>query len=461
MNEPIETEVVPTQALTVRDTGGALSYALGIEELHRNLEFVRQVMRQEMREGQDFGKIPGTGDKPTLLQPGAQKLLLTFNLTETVKKETLREYPNFHREYAFTVTVKAQNGKEWDGIGTCSTLETKYRYRKAERKCPKCGKHTIIKGKEEYGGGWLCFGKKGGCGAKFEHNDPAITDQQVGRVEHDNPPDYWNTVQKMAFKRALVHAAINATNTSDLWTQDLEPEDDGQGESEPPPKAPAASKASPRTSSGKQAAPPERRPNQNGSKGQPDKSATDSTRTWMIGQLHANPGMEARKIVSEFFTKVDALLPGSEQLEDLPLHYVPTTKQELASLSGAIAAFEAGEPAAMPYRHPMQPSAPKDKPKPIEVPRDQDAGQQEEAERAIRPDWQVVTGKVERVSVKTGTKKNGEEWTLYGIKIGDDWFNSFSSRIGRFAQAVEKDEGNVELFYSEDSEGRFTAEEIR
>jgi hypothetical protein len=34
--------------------------------------------------------------------------------------------------------------------------------------CPVCGVvGAIIKGKPEYGGGWLCFQKKGGCGAKF------------------------------------------------------------------------------------------------------------------------------------------------------------------------------------------------------------------------------------------------------------------------------------------------------
>lgn len=37
------------------------------------------------------------------------------------------------------------------------------------RTCPKCGRDAIIKGKEEYGGGYVCFKKhkEGGCGAKF------------------------------------------------------------------------------------------------------------------------------------------------------------------------------------------------------------------------------------------------------------------------------------------------------
>ena len=38
--------------------------------------------------------------------------------------------------------------------------------------CPKCGKvKPVIKGKEEYGGGWVCFKKKGGCGATWQDAD--------------------------------------------------------------------------------------------------------------------------------------------------------------------------------------------------------------------------------------------------------------------------------------------------
>jgi hypothetical protein len=43
--------------------------------------------------------------------------------------------------------------------------------------CPKCGKDAIIKGKEEYGGGYLCFKKKGGCGAKFKTLNDLIPDK--------------------------------------------------------------------------------------------------------------------------------------------------------------------------------------------------------------------------------------------------------------------------------------------
>jgi hypothetical protein len=48
--------------------------------------------------------------------------------------------------------------------------------------CPKCGAAAIIKGKAEYGGGWVCFKKKGGCGAKFAY-DPAEGEPPVEHVK--------------------------------------------------------------------------------------------------------------------------------------------------------------------------------------------------------------------------------------------------------------------------------------
>jgi hypothetical protein len=41
-------------------------------------------------------------------------------------------------------------------------------------------------------------------------------------VEHDNPADYYNTVLKMAKKRAHVDAILTATAASDIFTQDVE-----------------------------------------------------------------------------------------------------------------------------------------------------------------------------------------------------------------------------------------------
>lgn len=213
MNDPQET------AVAVREHH-AVAHTLTVDEVKRRLEFVKQVMANAMEEGVDYGTIPGCGDAKTLLQPGAQKLALTFQIYPQVSKEVLREYPNYHREYEFTIRVGGPTGA--DGVGTCSTLESKHRYRQGQRVCPSCGKPTIIKGKAEYGGGWICFEKKGGCGQKWPDTATEIADQQVGQIENPNPSDCWNAARKVAFKRAMCHAMITYTNSSMLWTSDLE-----------------------------------------------------------------------------------------------------------------------------------------------------------------------------------------------------------------------------------------------
>jgi len=222
---------------------------LSVTQVKAGLVAIHEVMRDCMTEGQDYGKVPGCGDKPGLFQPGAQKLSMMFQLNPEVRQETITDYQNLHR--GFRLIVRVTSGSKFaDGVGECSTLESKYRYRNGAKKCPKCGKETIIKGKAEYGGGWLCFEKKGGCGFKWPDGAKEIESQDTGKVEHDNPPDFWNTVRKMAFKRAFVHAIINATNTSELWSQDLEDlAANGvvaQPDSKPAPKTPTANQNVPK-----------------------------------------------------------------------------------------------------------------------------------------------------------------------------------------------------------------------
>lgn len=188
-----------------------------IDELLNKVALVMETMKATMRDGEHFGKIPGCGDKPALLKAGAEKLGMVFRLKARFDVSE-RDLGHNHREYF--VKCILSDGSE--GVGSCSTMEGKYRYRGGERKCPECGKATIIKGKAEYGGGWLCFAKKGGCGAKFAEDDKSITDQQVGKVEHDNPADFYNTCLKMGKKRAHVDAIITSTACSDIFTQDIE-----------------------------------------------------------------------------------------------------------------------------------------------------------------------------------------------------------------------------------------------
>jgi predicted RNA-binding Zn-ribbon protein involved in translation (DUF1610 family) len=76
-----------------------------------------------------------------------------------------------------------------EGDGSCNSRETKYRYRTSERVCPACGQATIIKGRDDYGGGWLCYAKKGGCGAKYKDGDKTIEEQKTGRIPNPDIAD--------------------------------------------------------------------------------------------------------------------------------------------------------------------------------------------------------------------------------------------------------------------------------
>jgi hypothetical protein len=69
---------------------------------------------------------------------------------------------------------------------------------------------------------WYCNPKKGGCGAKINFNDPRIENQQHGKIENPDIADTYNTVLKMAKKRAYVDATITAAAASDMFTQDME-----------------------------------------------------------------------------------------------------------------------------------------------------------------------------------------------------------------------------------------------
>jgi len=207
---------------------------MSLEEVKGNVGLIQQVMKEVMHKGEHYGVIPGCGDKPTLLKPGAEKLCTTFRLSPTYDISKT-ELDRGHREYEIVCTLThIPTGQVFgQGVGSCSTMESKYRYRDARRKCPECGNESIIKGKAEYGGGWLCWAKKGGCGAKFEEGDPAIEDQDQGKVENPDPADQYNTVLKMAKKRAHVDAVLTVTAASDLFTQDIEDGMNGREDSQP------------------------------------------------------------------------------------------------------------------------------------------------------------------------------------------------------------------------------------
>jgi len=205
-----------------------IALALPNEDKFRNdmqaINRFQQIVHSTMIPNLDYGIIPGTS-KPTLLKPGAEKIAKLLGLSdqyEILDKAEDWDKPLFRYLIKCRLIHLASGSIISEGLGECNSMEGKYRWRDAKRKCPYCGAEAIIKGKVQYGGGWICYGKIGGCGEKWPDGDPEIENQEIGKVENEDIYSQVNTILKMAKKRALVDAALSAGRLSDIFTQDVE-----------------------------------------------------------------------------------------------------------------------------------------------------------------------------------------------------------------------------------------------
>lgn len=146
-----------------------------LNTIKQNINLIHSLMKEVMQENQHYGLIPGCGSKPSLLKAGAEKLCFMFRLRPVINLAADVQFnpmPNGHMEYRVICHILNVDGLELaTGLGSCSTLETKYRWR---------------------------FGKQ------------------------SNPADFYNTCFKMAKKRAHVDGTIAAIAASDMFTQDGE-----------------------------------------------------------------------------------------------------------------------------------------------------------------------------------------------------------------------------------------------
>lgn len=177
------------------------------QEVIDQIKAIQSLMKEAMKEGEHFGKIPGCGDKLVLLKPGAEKLAFMFRLAPTYQIK-IRDYDNGHREYEIITTLThIPSGQViGQGVGICSTLESKFRFRYIDSPY-KPSQSEAEKLKAAGKGRW----RKNGSSWIWQD-----------KIESDNLADNFNTVLKMAKKRSLVDAILTATAASDIFTQDLE-----------------------------------------------------------------------------------------------------------------------------------------------------------------------------------------------------------------------------------------------
>lgn len=210
-----------------------LANAMSVKDMISLQNLIKEYMAGLMKEGVHYGKIPGAGDKKVLLKPGAEMLCSSLQLRPSFE---MAEKPGKgeHREYVATCTLRHGSNGAFvaSAMGACSTLESKYRFRVEKVDSGKPIPHDARDNKGHYKAQGFAMGKDDATGKWIWC--------KISRVEHDNPADYYNTCLKMAQKRALVAAVLNATGASDTFTQDLEEQQDYGGPQEEEPPAPVA-----------------------------------------------------------------------------------------------------------------------------------------------------------------------------------------------------------------------------
>lgn len=260
--EVIEGEVVERGLVTVPDEGltGAGTFALAamsdadfddrLAALVKHRKRVAQIQRALMKPNVHYGVIPGT-DKPTLYQPGAELLCDIYRLRARLVVHRIvgdgEATPHLSYQTECYLHLGSLDGPVVaHASGTANSWEKRYRYRQAERVCPNCQKPAVIKGKAEYGGGWLCWPKKDGCNSKWAAGDKAIEGQEVGQVDNPDPFDLDVVLDAMAAKRAFVHATRRGCAVSDLFTSDIEDLPGFEPPREDAPTAPRTARSAPK-----------------------------------------------------------------------------------------------------------------------------------------------------------------------------------------------------------------------
>ena len=166
-------------------------------------EQVRTCTRAVLRDGVDYGIIPGAGDRKVLLKPGAEKLLQWFGFGFTCDRTDLEVDEDGQKQgvtYRCTVTKQLPDGR----VAAITTCEGYAGY--DEAKFYKPVTDTARHQAEARERGWAAKDKRAADPTKWKN------------LSSYRAP--WNTILKMAQKRAIVGAAITATAAAGLFGQE-------------------------------------------------------------------------------------------------------------------------------------------------------------------------------------------------------------------------------------------------
>lgn len=213
-----------TSLINASDSPTEMSVKLN--NMLQHMKLTQTFFKQAMKKDQDYGVIPGT-DKPTLLKAGAEKLNELYGYSAVLKNiSEQKDYETGFYEAVVTVQLISKKTGEIvaEGVGCANTYESRYRYRWVfANQLPKGIDKDSLKSETKQG--------KSGEYTRY-------------RIENDNLFDLWNTVLKMAKKRAYVDVTLSATRSSGIFTQDMEDFKDYAGDTEPSSTAKSSSNSS-------------------------------------------------------------------------------------------------------------------------------------------------------------------------------------------------------------------------
>ena len=191
--------------LAVRDTDLVPTMVMTLEQAKANYIQLKAFVASLMVRDEDYGVIPGT-DKPTLLKPGAEKLLKMYGYAPTfeIVKETEDWQGGFFYYQVRAIILSKRTGNVIaTGLGSCNSKENRY------------GDRWVMSWKVPPG-----MDKRNLETREFISKD----NKKYTQFKIANPDMFSqvNTILKMAEKRAMVAATLHATAASDTFTQDME-----------------------------------------------------------------------------------------------------------------------------------------------------------------------------------------------------------------------------------------------
>ncbi len=190
MKEPSEAKSVLRAALP-----------LSAEQMRQQVKAIQRLMKAVMRDGEHYGCLPGSR-KPSLWKAGAEKLCVAFHIAPSFVIEDLSTPEQCRYRVRCVGTHQLTGIILGEGLGACSSMEQRYKWRRAADQ--EFDRVPEERRRVKYG---------------YDRETESWYELKQVRSE---PEDLENSILKMACKRAHVAMTLNVTAASDIFTQDIE-----------------------------------------------------------------------------------------------------------------------------------------------------------------------------------------------------------------------------------------------